>query len=91
MKKILDLARRELAAAYPGMGIVTEARAVIEKFLKNDPDYSIGPLSRARSRVGSYPAVRANHASLTGLSFLIRGPRRGRVQRLAPISTIYFL
>ena len=41
MKKIPNLARRQLAAAYVGMGNVTEARAVIEEFLKNDPDYSI--------------------------------------------------
>jgi adenylate cyclase len=44
MKKIPNLARRQLAAAYVGMGNVTEARAVIEEFLKNDPDYSIGKL-----------------------------------------------
>ena len=44
MKTIPNLARRQLAAAYVGMGNVTEARAVIEEFLKNAPDYSIGKL-----------------------------------------------
>ena len=41
MKKMPNLARRQLAAAYVGLGKIDEARAVIAEFLENDPDYTL--------------------------------------------------
>lgn len=44
MKNMPNLARRQLAAAYVGLGKLDEARAVIDEFLQNEPGYDIAKL-----------------------------------------------
>jgi len=41
MKKMPNLVRRHLAAAYVRLGQIDQARTVIAEFLENDPDYTI--------------------------------------------------